>query len=125
MLTGATPEWRGILQIGRYCSLELGCCAALRHTHFTRGYNCLRLWPGNDSRKSCIPLGPKLIGYLRALGTSTNVDAPVFPRAGDTKLADLEQQFRELQKPLLASERNRDFSFSDLYFGFGSLTANP
>lgn len=104
----ASAEWKGILMLGRYCGLNLMQCARLRRWHLNYDRSALCITRAESGPSLRIPLGPRLISYLRMLSLE-NCDTPLFPIALEKKCDDLEADFRILVAKIGLDANNRRF----------------
>jgi hypothetical protein len=112
LISAADVEWQGIIMFGRYTGLPLLECASLLFKYLQGNCSLLSLPVPIIAQPIKIPLGPKLIGYLRQLHIAAGRGSPLFPRCSQLSLRALEKEFESLAASARITEPR---TFSSLY----------
>lgn len=116
LCTGADPQFRAMLMIGRYIGLTLEQSALLLRRDFQEGRRRLRI--PTSGRFALIPVGPKLTATLRHLAMFRSPSEPLFSMYFSMNAVELNKTFTLLQSGsnLQCFGQWRPRLFSDLYF---------
>jgi hypothetical protein len=121
LLEAADCEMKGILQVGRYCGLDMITCARLRRSDLSANFEIL--WREAESKGGHGPvyLGLKLITHLRSLPKLPSARAPLFPTYAALSQEELRMRFNKLLKRNHRGSSESCYQFADLYFNLSLL----
>ncbi|MGH7976264.1 MAG: tyrosine-type recombinase/integrase [Limisphaerales bacterium] len=85
ILAGANEEWRGMILFGLYTGQRLGAIALLTWANVDLQQQELMVTTQKTGRRQIIPLAKPLLEYVRNLPAGDNPNAPLFPKAYESK----------------------------------------
>ena len=85
ILAAANDEWRGMILFGLYTGQRLGDIALLTWANVDLQQQELIVTTQKTGRRQIIPLSKPLLEYIRKLPAGDNPNAPLFPKAYESK----------------------------------------